>query len=228
MTEDTCRAPSPPSPPARFTSSSRSPTPGGQIRAAPGASPHPDPPRGIDSRDGGTGNRSAARARTGGRHTVVGPPRKLVPHAPAAASRRPASARQPNDPASREPRTAPAGRHVQVEAPAPVALRRGPRVLVGLDRPPVEAELRRLLARMARDNPTWGAPRITSELAKLGLRISERIVSRYLPRRRPPAEDRQLTRTWRMGFWRGAGTNLSEVDLPACLLDPRRCTTEPT
>jgi hypothetical protein len=33
---------------------------------------------------------------------------------------------------------------------------------------------------MAKDNPTWGSPRIHGELLKLGLEISERTVSRYV------------------------------------------------
>ena len=36
---------------------------------------------------------------------------------------------------------------------------------------------------MATENPTWGAPRIHGELRMLGLEVSERTVSRYLPRR---------------------------------------------
>jgi putative transposase len=35
---------------------------------------------------------------------------------------------------------------------------------------------------MAKENPTWGAPRIHGELMKLGLEISERTVSRYMSR----------------------------------------------
>jgi hypothetical protein len=35
---------------------------------------------------------------------------------------------------------------------------------------------------MAKENPTWGSPRIHGELLKLGLEISERTVSRYLAR----------------------------------------------
>jgi transposase InsO family protein len=38
---------------------------------------------------------------------------------------------------------------------------------------------------MAAENPTWGAPRIHGELRMLGIAISERTVSRYLPRQRP-------------------------------------------
>jgi hypothetical protein len=42
---------------------------------------------------------------------------------------------------------------------------------------------------MATANPLWGAPRIHGELLKLGLDISERTVSRLLPRtRRPPSQ----------------------------------------
>ena len=52
-------------------------------------------------------------------------------------------------------------------------------------RPPLDGELRRLIRQMAGDNPSWGAPRIHGELLKLGLSVSERTVSRYLPRRRP-------------------------------------------
>jgi hypothetical protein len=40
---------------------------------------------------------------------------------------------------------------------------------------------------MAAENQFWGAPRIHGELLKLGIAVSERTVSRYLPhpRRRP-------------------------------------------
>jgi transposase InsO family protein len=42
-----------------------------------------------------------------------------------------------------------------------------------------------IVRRMARENPSWGAPRIHGELLKLGFDISERTVSRYLARRPP-------------------------------------------
>ena len=49
-------------------------------------------------------------------------------------------------------------------------------------RPWVPAELRKLIAEMAADNPTWGEERIAAELLlKLGIRISPRTVRRYLP-----------------------------------------------
>jgi hypothetical protein len=50
-------------------------------------------------------------------------------------------------------------------------------------RPPIPAELRGLIRRMARDNPSWGEERIANELLlKLGLRVSPRTVRKYLPR----------------------------------------------
>jgi putative transposase len=54
----------------------------------------------------------------------------------------------------------------------------------------LEPEVRRLIVRMACENPTWGAPRIHGELAN---EISERTVSRYLPRIRP---GRGTIRAW--------------------------------
>jgi transposase InsO family protein len=61
-----------------------------------------------------------------------------------------------------------------------------------LGRPQTDAELRRLIKRMASENPTWGAPRIHGELLKLGFDISERTVSRYIPRLSPPDQARKL------------------------------------
>jgi len=57
-------------------------------------------------------------------------------------------------------------------------------------RPKVDAELRDLICRMSRENPTWGAPRIRDELAWLGYRLAESTVAKYMVRRRnnkPPS-----------------------------------------
>jgi putative transposase len=59
-------------------------------------------------------------------------------------------------------------------------------------RPRVDAEIKGLVLRMAAANPLWGAPRIHGELRKLGLDVSERTVSRLLPKRRP-----RPSQTWR-------------------------------
>jgi putative transposase len=59
-------------------------------------------------------------------------------------------------------------------------------------RPTTKSAIRGLIDTMTAANPLWGAPRIHGELAKLGLTVSERTVSRLLRRpRRPPSQ------TWR-------------------------------
>jgi putative transposase len=50
-------------------------------------------------------------------------------------------------------------------------------------RPPVSAELKALVTRMAAANPLWGAPRIHGELLKLGIDVAERSVSGLIPKR---------------------------------------------
>jgi putative transposase len=54
-----------------------------------------------------------------------------------------------------------------------------------LGRPRIATEVYEMVKRMAKENPTWGAPQIHGELLKLGIVISERTVSRYLGRRTP-------------------------------------------
>jgi putative transposase len=49
-------------------------------------------------------------------------------------------------------------------------------------RPRISQELQQLIARMAEENPDWGAPKIHAELQKLGFTIAERSVARYLLR----------------------------------------------
>jgi len=51
-------------------------------------------------------------------------------------------------------------------------------------RPPIEREIRDLIRRMSRGNPTWGAPRIVSELALLGHEVAEGTVAKYMVRTR--------------------------------------------
>jgi putative transposase len=59
-------------------------------------------------------------------------------------------------------------------------------------RPEASPVIRALILKMAAANPLWGAPRIHGELLKLGVEISERTVSRLMPKnRKPPSQ------TWR-------------------------------
>jgi putative transposase len=51
-------------------------------------------------------------------------------------------------------------------------------------RPPIPLELQALIRRIASENPSWGEERIANELLlKIGIRVSPRTVSKYLPRR---------------------------------------------
>ena len=45
-------------------------------------------------------------------------------------------------------------------------------------RPAVSKEIRKLIRRMSRENPLWGAPRIHGELLKLGIDVGETSVSK--------------------------------------------------
>ena len=49
-------------------------------------------------------------------------------------------------------------------------------------RPAVPKDIRTLIRTLSRENPLWGAPRIHSELLKLGIDIGETSVSKYMIR----------------------------------------------
>jgi len=61
-------------------------------------------------------------------------------------------------------------------------------------RPPLDRELVALIQRLSTENPLWGAPRIQSELALLGLRVGETTVAKYMVRK--PHRDTQSWRTF--------------------------------
>ena len=59
---------------------------------------------------------------------------------------------------------------------------------------------------MATANPFWGAPRIHGELLKLGMEVSERTVSRLMPKhRKPPSQTGKA-------FWNNHVQGLASVD----------------
>jgi putative transposase len=61
-----------------------------------------------------------------------------------------------------------------------------------LGRPAVPLDIRVLIRTMSAANPLWGAPRIHSELLKLGIDVGQATVAKYMARhRRPPSQ------TWR-------------------------------
>jgi transposase InsO family protein len=75
-------------------------------------------------------------------------------------------------------------------------------------RPRIDAELRELIIRLARENPRWGAVRIVGELRALGFAVSARTVRRYrdTARRRPPSQ------SWRT-FLHNHSAHMWAVDL---------------
>ena len=62
----------------------------------------------------------------------------------------------------------------------------------GLGRPRIDRNLKELIQRLGTANPLWGAPRVHAELLKLGITISQRTVSRWMPHREKPPSP-----TWR-------------------------------
>jgi len=59
-------------------------------------------------------------------------------------------------------------------------------------RPPIDREIRDLIRRMARENPTWGRRRIQAELRFLGYDVAELTVAKYMRRPSP-----RPSSTWR-------------------------------
>ena len=60
-------------------------------------------------------------------------------------------------------------------------------------RPPINADLRKLIREMQATNIGWGAPRIHGELLKLGIEVSQAKVSKYMQRSNKPPSQTWLT-----------------------------------
>jgi transposase InsO family protein len=63
-------------------------------------------------------------------------------------------------------------------------------------RPLLAQQVRVLIARMARENRTWGAPRLQAELRLLGHQVAQSTVANYLSRARPRKPPSQRWRTF--------------------------------
>jgi len=64
-------------------------------------------------------------------------------------------------------------------------------------RPPLPAELRELILRLAKENPRWGYKRIQGELQKLGIKVSATAIRKLLARRGLGPAPRRGGTTWR-------------------------------
>jgi len=86
----------------------------------------------------------------------------------------------------------------------------------------ITAEIQELICRMARENPSWGAPKIHGELLKLGFVLSERSVSRYLravQRRKDPRKALANLPAKSPRSHRGAGfLHRTDLELPSAVL----------
>jgi putative transposase len=74
-------------------------------------------------------------------------------------------------------------------------------------RPSVDRDIRKLIRQMSSANPLWGAPRIHSELFKLGIEISQATVAKYIVRRRG-----RPSPTWR-SFLHNQAAGIAAIDM---------------
>jgi len=71
----------------------------------------------------------------------------------------------------------------------------------------IPADTRRLILEMSVANPLWGAPRVHSELLKLGIDVGQTTVAKYMARRRrPPSQD------WKT-FLRNHADGIASIEL---------------
>ena len=74
-------------------------------------------------------------------------------------------------------------------------------------RPKIDRELRELIRRMSTENPIWGASRIHGELLKLGFKVAQSTVSKYMARSgKPPSQ------SWKT-FLRDHAEAIAAVDM---------------
>ena len=74
-------------------------------------------------------------------------------------------------------------------------------------RPKIAADLRALIGRMSAENPLWGPPRIHGELLKLGFKVAQSSVAKYMVKRCGPPSQR-----WRT-FLRNHAPDIAAMDL---------------
>jgi len=75
-------------------------------------------------------------------------------------------------------------------------------------RPRKDREIRNLILQIARENSTWGAPKVHAELLMLGFDVSERTVSRYLPKHESNPDKIAQWKT----FWKNHKDEIAAMD----------------
>jgi putative transposase len=78
-------------------------------------------------------------------------------------------------------------------------------------RPPLDAEVRSLIVRLARENPSWGYLRIVGELRKLGIAVSATSVRTILATAGLPPAPQRDRQSWR-SFLRAHGESILACD----------------
>src|SRR6266540_5820979 len=78
-------------------------------------------------------------------------------------------------------------------------------------RPPIGREVRELILRLARENPSWGYLRIVGELRKLGIEISATSVRNILAQAGLPPAPRRDRQSWR-AFLRAHAASILACD----------------
>jgi len=73
-------------------------------------------------------------------------------------------------------------------------------------RPKVPIEIRNLIRKMSKANPTWGTPRIIGELKKIGIHVSRSTVDKYRTKQRKPP-----SQTWK-AFLKNHVEDLFSID----------------
>jgi putative transposase len=82
----------------------------------------------------------------------------------------------------------------------------------GLGRPPLTQELRELILRLARENPSWGYVRLRGELVQLGYPVAASTIQRLLRRHRLPPAPRRAGLAW-PDFLRAHAAGLLACDI---------------
>jgi putative transposase len=78
-------------------------------------------------------------------------------------------------------------------------------------RPPINHDVRELILRLARENPSWGYQRIAGELRKLGVAVSATSIRNILAQAGLPPAPRRHSQSWR-SFLRAHGESILACD----------------